>query len=208
MTATEAEKDVFRFDELSDDAKEHARESERESQSQDFDTEFLYADFQETANILGIIFDVNNDLHWSGFSSQGDGASFSGMYSCSPNASAKIREERPEETDLHKIADGLQAIQVGYRLTTGHTISAKIEQDGRHCHEQTMSIGTLEDETGEGLDYGDDLWKRVLELMRDFARYMYKSLEAEYDYRQSDECIDEILKDSDYQFDEDGDRID
>jgi len=44
--------------------------------------------------------------------------------------------------------------------------------------------------------------------MRDFARYMYESLEAEYDYRQSNECIDEILKDGDYQFDEDGDRID
>jgi len=206
------EKEVFTFDELSDDAKDKARDWMRGLESGDFDTEFLYEDFQETATILGISFDVNEDLRWSGFSSQGDGASFSGSYYHAPNASAKIREERPEETALHAIADGLQAIQVGYRLLSGHTVNAKISKNERYSHEMTMQIDTLEDsDTGEELEWGDSysaIEKRILELMRDFARYMYESLEAEYDYRQSNECIDEILKDGDYQFDEDGDRID
>jgi hypothetical protein len=194
---TLTEEDVFTFDQLSDEAKDKARDWMRGLESGDFDTEFLYVDFQETAWILGISFDVNTDLHWSGFSSQGDGASFSGHYYHSPNASAKIREERPEDTGLHAIADGLQAIQVGYRLLSGHTVNAKISADGRHSHEMTMQVDTLEDsETGEELEWGDSyssIEKRVLELMRDFARWMYKELEQEYNYRQSDAYIDECL---------------
>jgi predicted DNA-binding protein len=36
--------------------------------------------------------------------------------------------------------------------------------------------------------------------MRDFADWIYKGLEAEYDYRLSDENIDERIGDGEYQF--------
>jgi hypothetical protein len=39
----------------------------------------------------------------------------------------------------------------------------------------------------EGLE--DD----VTQLMRDFADWIYKNLEAEHDYLTSDECIDQYL---------------
>ena len=41
-------------------------------------------------------------------------------------------------------------------------------------------------------------------LMRSFADWIYKQLEDEDDWLNSDECIDERLNESDDEFDEDG----
>ena len=40
--------------------------------------------------------------------------------------------------------------------------------------------------------------------MRDFAQWIYDGLEAEYEYRQSDEVIDEAMIANEYEFTEDG----
>lgn len=189
---TLTEEDVFTFDQLSDEAKETAREW-----MQDFDTEFMFEDFGRAAGILGIELNTTQegkpDIRYSGFSSQGDGASFVGSYSHAPGAPAKIREEFPEETALHAIADRLQAMQVGYRLLSGHTITAAIRQSGNYSHEMTMYLEEIADSENGAF--------RLLSLMRDFARWIYRSLEEEYDYRMSDEAIDETIQANEYEFD-------
>ena len=43
----------------------------------------------------------------------------------------------------------------------------------------------------------------VTQLMRDFADWIYKQLETEYDYRMSDENVDESIR-NEYEFDEYG----
>ena len=203
---TLTEQDVFTFDQLSNDVKDKAREWMRDLESRDFDTEFLMDDFVNAAKILGIDLDAQ-DIKWSGFASQGDGASFTGRYSIAADACTKIREEYHEATDLYAIADGLQALQVGHRLRTGNTLEARILQSGSYCHEMTMGVEVTDSETGEEEAWDGEPTKRLLALMRDFARWMYKSLEAEYDYRLEDEQIDETIRANEYQFDEDGDRI-
>jgi len=208
---TLTEEDVFTFEQLSDSAKDKARQWMRDCEMQDFDTEFMFEDFGLAAGILGIELNQTQngtfDIRWSGFSSQGDGASFVGSYSNAPGASVKIREDYPEETGLHAIADGLTALQVGYRLSCGKFISASITQDDNHyCHARTMDICVSEGED-EDVPFDGDGETRLLKLMRDFADWMYKSLEEEWDYRLSDECIDEYLKDGDYEFDEDGELV-
>jgi hypothetical protein len=69
----------------------------RECENKDFDTEFIFEEARTVAGILGIEFNVTRegtaDIRYSGFSSQGDGASFVGSYSHAPNSPAKIREE-------------------------------------------------------------------------------------------------------------------
>jgi hypothetical protein len=87
----------------------------RDCEIEDFgqDTESLYYSALAAAKILGIDFDDKGkrsepDIRWSGFSSQGDGASFVGSYSHSPNSPARIRSEFPTDTALHAIADGLE----------------------------------------------------------------------------------------------------
>jgi hypothetical protein len=46
----------------------------------------------------------------------------------------------------------------------------------------------------------------ISEAMSDFCRWMYKRLEAEHDYLQSDEAVDESIKCNEYEFEEDGSR--
>lgn len=201
------EKEVFTFDELSDSAKETAREWMRDLERTDFDTDFVFESCRTAADILGIELDTPRSIRWSGFGCQGDGASFVGSYSNAPNSPAKIREEFSTDTALHAIADRLTALQIGYRLTSGHFFHADIRQSGNYCHEMTMSLADLtDDQTGEGIEVN---WRetedRLLDLMRDFARWIYKSLEDEHDYRMSDEAIDECM--DQYEFDENGDRI-
>ena len=198
------QEDVCTFDQLSDSAKETARDWMRECENKDFDTEFIFEEARTVAGILGIEFNVTRegtaDIRYSGFSSQGDGASFVGSYSHAPNSPAKIREEFGTDTALHAIADGLDAIQNGFRLLTGHRINARITQDGRGVHKMSMSVTVEDAETGDELEDVEPEDK-ILELMRDFAEWIYKSLEQEYDYRLSDENIEERIGDGEYQFD-------
>jgi hypothetical protein len=205
------EETVYTFDKLSDEAKETARGWMRECEQEDFDPDFVFEDARTAAKILGIEFNVTRngtaDIRYSGFCMQGDGASFVGTYSHAPGASQKIREEFGTDTALHAIADGLMALQIGYRLATGHFFHADIRQSGNYCHERTMSLADVtDDQTGEGVE-GDwqEIETRLIDLMRDFARWIYKSLEQEYDYRLSDEAIDESL--GQYEFDEDGEQV-
>jgi hypothetical protein len=203
---TLTQEDVCTFDELSDSAKETARDWMRESESECFSDDQEYLDAITAAGILGIVFDDKGkrsepDIRWSGFSSQGDGASFVGSYSHSPNSPARIRYEFPTDTALHAIADGLDAIQNGFRLLTGHRINAKITQDDyQNVHKYTMGCTVEDAETGDELE-DVELEEKILDLMRDFADWIYKGLEAEYDYRLSDENIDERIGCGEYQFD-------
>jgi hypothetical protein len=212
---TLTQEDVFTFDQLSDRAKERARDEEREGF--EFDTYDLFHTFHDAGNILGISFANAErrgrvheaqyiyapDIRYSGFCSQGDGASFVGSYSCAPGASGRIRKEFPTETALHEIADSLTAIQVGCRLSCGKFMQASITQQGRYVHSHTMDIETPGDDEDAEFDANREM--KLLELMRNFADWIYKSLEQEYDDQRSDEYIDVCL--SDCQFYEDGERV-
>jgi hypothetical protein len=68
---------VYQFDELSDDAKETAREWFRGCDSPDLDS--VVTDFCEILGHLGFTVE-SKDVEWSGFCSQGDGASFTGLF--------------------------------------------------------------------------------------------------------------------------------
>ena len=66
---------LYTFDELSDSAKERAREWWRNLEAQDWDSSCTIDDAKDCAKIIGILID---DVYWSGFYSQGDGATKSG----------------------------------------------------------------------------------------------------------------------------------
>jgi hypothetical protein len=200
---------VYQFDELSNSAKEHARNWWRDSEDKDFDTTFMYETFETAAKLLGIEFDkqpiklmggstrYEPKIWWSGFSSQGDGASFEGSYSYAKNCSKAIRSEFPTDAKLHAIADGLISIQ----KANGYKLSAKITQSDRHyCHKYTMRVDAYKgDDEAEVMTN-----KTILDLMRDFAEWMYRSLEEEYEYRMDDENVDESIRINEYEFTENG----
>jgi len=87
--------------------------------------------------------------------------------------------------------------------------SATIKADGRYSHSGTMSV-TLsgwDDDPEDNYPALEALETEVTDLMRDFADWIYKQLETEYDYLCSDEYVNEHLEDGDDLFDEDGLQI-
>ena len=207
------ETNVFQYDELDDRAKERAREwYSRHVFEDSCDWEFVYDDAAQVADILGIEIEsryvplMNGKSHkepaiyFSGFWSQGDGACFEGTYRYAKGATKKIREYAPQDKELHRIADELQAVQ---RKHFYHLI-ASMNHTGHYCHSGCMSV-EVEHNEDRYRDIGD-AEEEITQLMRDFADWIYDRLESEYDYRTSDEAVEEAIRANEYEFDENGER--
>lgn len=201
---------IYQFNELSDKAKEAARQWWRDCENQDFETDFLYDDFVNMGRLLGV--EINTRpvklmgggtrhdpcIYWM-LHNQGAGACFEGSYRYAKGARAAIAKESGDsEKELMDIADRLQSIQRGYF----YNLSAKIQHNSRSVHERSMSIEVYDYRTGNDAPTGAHL--EVVECMVDFARWMHKRIEAEYDYRMSDEQVDESIRANEYEFTEAG----
>ena len=207
------ETNVFQYDELDDRAKERAREwYSRHVFEDSCDWEFVYEDAAEVADILGIDLRQRRvqlmggghryepSIYFSGFWSQGDGACFEGTYRYAKGATKKIREYAPQDKELHRIADELQAVQ---RKHFYHLI-ASMNHTGHYCHSGCMSV-EVEHNEDRYRDIGD-AEEEIKQLMRDFADWIYAALESEYDYQTSDEAVEEAIRANEYEFDEEGAR--
>lgn len=204
-------KDVFYFDELSEEAKEKARSWYREG-ALDYEWwEFVYEDFERIANILGVEFDrsptTRRDgtpgkgrvhVFFSGFSSQGDGACFEGTYRYSPGWKKALLEYAPKDEKLFRIGKALQDAQA----TSFYKLTAQIKHRGHYHHSGCMDIEVYSDASmPDGAE--DD----IIEALRDLANWLYRTLEKEYEYLISDEQVDESIKANEYEFNENGRRV-
>ena len=61
-----------------------------------------------------------------------------------------------------------------------------------------MGVDVEDAEDGEEGEI--ELEAKVLRLMQDFAQWIYDGLQEEYDYRLSDEAIEEAIRANEYQF--------
>lgn len=184
---------VYTYDELSDNAKCRVKEW---ANTFEFGAECVLDDFKTIAELLGF-YDVRP--RYSGFWRQGSGASFTGHYTYAKGAAKAIREYAGRDVELHAIADGLQALQRRsfYQLRANLTLCSG---SNHYSHENTISI---EVERGEGWP-SDEVAEAFAELARDLMRWLYQTLEREYDYRNSDENISEHCASNGYEFTEDG----
>jgi hypothetical protein len=187
--------ELFKFDELDDSAKEKARTWYREG-GLDYEWwDCVFDDAKECAKLIGISIDK---IYFSGFSSQGDGACFEGRYSYRKGAAKLIRDHAPQDTELHRIADELQTLQANHFYKLG----AEVKQRGRYSHEMSTEISTWNGDD----DCDSDTEEALKELLRDYMRWIYRQLEKEYDYLNSDESVDESIRANEYSFDSDGRR--
>jgi hypothetical protein len=190
---------LFEFDELSDEAKEKAREWFREG-NLDYDWwDSTFDMAKEAGKYIGI--DVD-DIRFSGFWSQGDGASFSGSYEYRKGGEKALKADFSQDAELHAIAKGLTAIQRRYFYQLGASISFSFGWN--YCHERCTSIDVW-DKRDCDTDLAD-AEETVSELLRDFMRWIYRQLEAEYEWLQADEQVDEGMRANGYTFNEDGTR--
>lgn len=195
VTTTET---VYKFSELSDEAKEKALEYFRSQVFTDsYDYECVLEHAKEVAKLLGI--DVEN-IYFSGFASQGDGASFTGYYRYSKGALQAIKKEYTQATELHRIAAELQDIQ----RRNFYGLRASISTSGRYCHEYSMRISADYYGNNDNFRISDETEEDLLEALRDFARWIYKQLETEYEWLCSEKGITENIDANEYEFTEDG----
>lgn len=201
--------ELFQYAELSEKAKEKARNWWLECRdSSDYEAtldssaevlEWLGIDFaQQKVELYGGGIRYDRRIYWSGFSCQGDGASFEGTYHYAKGALAKIEKEIGEENDreIMRIARELQALQA----KNFYGISAKITAGGHYSHSGNIQIEALN-------RHGTDIeCPELLRLMRDAADWLYAKLEAEEDYQTSEETIAEVMEGNEYTFRADGRR--
>ncbi len=83
-------------------------------------------------------------------------------------------------------------------------MSVNISTSGQEVYAEAMRFEDTSDLTAEQLseDYG-----AMCELLRDFAHWIYRQLEQEWDYQNTDEQVDESIQANEYEFDEDGVRV-
>ena len=205
---------VYRLDELSDAAKDNARAWYREG-GFDYDWyAFVFEDFQRIAEILGIRLKTRAarlygggtrqepQIAFTGFWSQGDGASYQAFYAYRKNATREIRSYAPKDTRLHAIADDLQVAQ----RRNFYQLRADVSHRGHYYHEYCMAI-SVERDSPTCQDMTEDAEDAVIEALRDLARWLYRQLERERDYLSSDEAVDETIAANEFTFTETGQRF-
>lgn len=195
---------LYTFDELSEAAKEKARNWWREASCGDsYWSESVEEDAKSIGKLMG--FEIET-IPWSGFASQGDGACIEGIWESNFVTVGGVKDYAPVDTVLHKIAESLEALAGQFP-----TLRVKITHNDRYSHERSVDYDFYfhDQETGEEIDWPDAFKEgEFKELARDFMRWIYRQLEKEYEYQNSDECVDENITANDYTFEIDGTRED
>ena len=207
---TTLETPVFQYSELSESAQENAREWYRKCTDGDnFYAECVYEDAAQIADIMGIdLYQTRTNtgtykptIYYSGFWSQGDGASYECQYKYKPGALKAVTAYAPEDTELHRIAKALQDVQKRYF----YKLVASSHHSGHYYHSGCMrvSVEHSDDPYRDISDAEDD----ITQALRDFADWIYAQLVAEYEYQTSEEQLTEMINANGYEFYANGDRI-
>ena len=202
---------VYRIDELSEKAKARAREEYIEDVLNNVMQwyEPVFDDFEQICDILGITLEnqpakakeparpstLSLCIWFRGFSNQGDGACFDGRWEHVPHTCNRIRVYAPKDERLHKIADSLASAQ----KQNSNELYATTKQQGRYYHEHSMRID-VERANDVELEHTEGSEETVSEALRDLARWLYRSLEARYEYETSDSIADEAILANDWKF--------
>jgi hypothetical protein len=167
-------------------------------------SEATISDFLRIAPLMG--FQVERkDVNWSGFGSQGDGASFTGSAVFDPDALAKVKDYAPVDEKLHAIAAECERYsKAGVRV--------KLERlPSHHSHEHTVTADAWHtDSDGEEMNLDDIVTDfpvtctEIQETCRAFMRWLYGQLEKEYEYRSGEECFLQTAEANDWYFTEAG----
>lgn len=182
-------KTYLTFDELTKEQKTKVIDKNRDINIYHGWWEYIKDDFITILNSLGF---NDIELFFSGFSSQGDGASFSGIFKLPENNNELIKRlDQVEDYAPNFFKDNSDIIELYKNLDFTDWVD---DQDfisiclrGYYSHSNTMMC-----------DH---------EKLQTFARYMadryYKMLDSTYWYLIDDEAIEDTLTISEYEFDND-----
>lgn len=183
--------EVFSYDELGAEAKKKAYELWAEGQCTDnYWYDSVYESVETLFNLFGITLDDKGNKHWrrpsiyfSGFFSQGDGASFTGTYRYKKGWKEAVKAEFPT-LDLKALSamNSITSAMSRYFYSPEFTISA----NGYYCHSGTMSI---DQSHYDDKSVAQEDEREILSGFRKLADYVYSMLEKEYYYQTSEDCF-------------------
>lgn len=216
------ERDVYSFEELSPEAQKVAIEEL-------YDINVEYSDwhepiiegFEEDMKKLGL---DNIDVRYSGFNSQGDGASFTGdvfdnevfmVLALDLKSDEWLdmgEEEKPEDEGSRLRAD---LLDIGFdtreKLTPNNFVISIIRNSSRYSHENTISGSVRIEDVPESIekefpleDYEANIEEMVTKWARSVSKDLYSDLENYYDELRSDESVKETIIANDYKFNKNG----
>ena len=168
----------------------------------------IYEDFSTICELLGVELD-SREPQFSGFWSQGDGASFTGSYSYRKGSLAAIRAHAPQDEELHTIARELQQLQRPHFYSLEGTITRSRDL---YVHEMTMQFN-LDDgwsicpNLPASLAAFSALEDAIQDQLRSLAQWLYSSLEREYEYLTSEDAIVETITTNEYTFNAEGELV-
>ena len=196
---------VYSFEELSAEAQQKAIERYSELNLGHGWWQLCYEQVVEIAAAIGIEIEPNN-IWFSGFYGQGDGASFSGKYSYKEDAIASLQEIGCSDLhyrDIYHIVNQLIVEQSAWKEQL-----SKLDLDDReymNVEEDVTAIiesreSTLIDVKVEGDELIGFNESGVVKCMKDFCKWIYRLLESEYEHRASEEQIKDTIIANEYLF--------
>ena len=192
---------VYDINELNDSVKNKVLDEYRYYQSDYRWYEDVYYEFNKIMEYLG--FDLENDEPcFSGFASQGDGASFTGHWFSSRMTKeimfySHINPAYFKCSELRTVADILE------NLANKHLTGMVMRYPDIYVHENTMFCNLIEinDDIPQITKTQESLFDTACKQL---AKLLYKALEIEHDHLTSDESVAEYLMGNEYEFTEDG----
>lgn len=215
---------VFTFEELPEDIQERALDNLRDINVYYEWWKYTIDYYKEELEKAGF---KNAEISFSGFWSQGDGASFVADCDAQRILNSMFFENEGQIAWLikkgltEKAMEELKRWNLWFAMAENNgSIHFSIKRNySRYSHENTISPGVEID-----YDYHDNgvwnngVWESVFmnkvnqekletmfeEYVRDWCRKIYKGLEEEYEYLTSDNCVRETILANEYFFTENG----
>lgn len=205
---------VYKYDELSDDAKERARDWYRESMAGDtYAAESVTEDFADVLKAAGFAVSKRRGtqselaLYWD---TNPIGGGFDAYWSAQRVDVAPVIADRPV---TYTDGDGkVQTCKSNARLVPILERIAKLAADHPHSYgsvntstrymllECTWDVGDETEETNP-----DDV-EEFESICQDLAHYLGRAVSDEFDYQNSDAAVAESIEANEYEFTEEGKR--
>ena len=173
---------IYKFNELSDSAKDKARESHREYIASDtYWSEPLEEDIVHALNLVGFGVDIDLTMRYA----QGDGATLIGTYAYETGGLNKLREYAPSHPFIPLIQE-LQRIQ----RRNFYRIRGSIGESRWYPYDFECDYHELSE---------TDLYK-MKEITQSLESMIFHMFLDEYEYQTSDSAIDEYILAHDHEF--------
>lgn len=180
------------FDELDSVQKKKAIDVMREYENEDYNPYWSQSINEDKQELMNNEYGFTDTvIYYSGFCSQGDGASIS-----------------TDSIDIEKFLRKIKAwskFRILHKHFSEGNITLKVDRnDNRYSHEYTIygvvDLNYYTEFTAKQEEKAEELETLLTETIRDLSRQHYQELSDENDYQNSDEALIDLINANNYRF--------